>query len=71
MENHALNLLLGETTPIDAIIPQLVEKRLLLKVHLDVMEDGRISSSDRRIGHEVGSPKLNSLQYPLTMGLAP
>jgi len=39
MENHALNLLLGETTPIDAIIPQLVEKRLLLKVHLDVMEE--------------------------------
>ena len=39
MGNHALNLLRGETTPIDAILAQLIKKWLLPKVHPDIMKE--------------------------------
>ena len=39
IENHALNLLVGEATPVDAILAQLVEKWLLQKIHLYGMKE--------------------------------
>ena len=39
MENHALDLLLGEAMPVDPILTQLVQEGFIPEIVLDVIEE--------------------------------